>query len=78
MPSRINENVPAYGKATTASQRDNWAIAKEEITELQARIDNVGAVDEVPINPPNELWGRKLGYWLILKDNLNVDGGTFP
>jgi hypothetical protein len=78
MPSRINVNVPAHGKATTASQRENWSIAHEEITELQTRMDNNTGIGEVPGNPLNEVWARKTGAWVVLSNYLNVDGGTFP
>jgi hypothetical protein len=82
MPSRINVNVPTTGKATTQSQRDNWAIAHQEITDLQVRVDNIvttpgGGIPEVPASPAGAIWGRITGQWVTLHDNINVDGGEF-
>ena len=73
MPSRINENVPAYGKASTQSVRDNFAIAKQEITDLQA----LRWVEDVPSIPTGESYVRQRGMWVVLTTNVNVDGGTF-
>jgi hypothetical protein len=38
MTSAINPANPVYGNPTTKSVRDNFAIAKQEITDLQAAV----------------------------------------
>jgi NADPH-dependent curcumin reductase CurA len=41
MASAINDNFPLHGNPTTQSVRDNFTIAKNEITALQASLANV-------------------------------------
>lgn len=74
MVSRINAKYPVYGIPTTASVRENFSIAYEEITELQART----SLEDVPATPPGEKWIRRRGIWLVHSQNNDVDGGTFP
>lgn len=78
MPSKINPSIPPHGNAYTVGVRDNFKIANAEITELQARIDQIGGggnlVQDVPTNPVGMRWVRRTGLW----EQLNVyDGGTF-
>jgi hypothetical protein len=70
MPSNINSNYPIYRKPTTVTVRQNFEIARIEITELQARPIGIG---EVPGSPPGEKWVRMSNVWVPLM----VDGGTF-
>jgi hypothetical protein len=41
MASAINDNYPVQGNPTTQSVRDNFAIAKNEITNLQSQLAGV-------------------------------------
>jgi hypothetical protein len=41
MVSAINDNYPVQGNPSTASVRDNFTKAKNEITQLQANLANV-------------------------------------
>jgi hypothetical protein len=41
MASAINDNYPVQGNPTTQSVRDNFAIAKNEITNLQTQVAGV-------------------------------------
>jgi len=41
MASAINDNFPAHGNPTTQSVRDNFTIAKNEITNLQNQMQGV-------------------------------------
>lgn len=43
MPSAIDDTVPVEGRPTTESVRDNFGIAKAEITALQARASDAPA-----------------------------------
>jgi hypothetical protein len=70
MPSNINAQYPIYRKPLTATVRENFAIARDEITELQARPLGIG---EVPGSPGGEKWVRMSNVWVPLM----VDGGTF-
>jgi hypothetical protein len=73
MPSRIEPVYPIYGRPTTESVRDNFKIAKVEITELQSRT----SLEDVPVMPANERWIRQRGKWVIHRFSNDVDGGTF-
>lgn len=41
MASAINDNFPAHGNPTTQSVRDNFTIAKSEITNLQTQVAGI-------------------------------------
>jgi len=69
MASKINADYPIYRRPTTQSVRDNFAIARDEITELQGRFN----MPEVPNSPAGEKWVRMYGNWTP----LHVDGGVF-
>jgi hypothetical protein len=43
MPSAIDDTVPVEGRPTTESVRDNFGIAKAELTALQARVSDAPA-----------------------------------
>lgn len=53
MTSQIDPTVPVAGVPTTASQRQNWATAKAEISDLQAnKLDKSGGILTGPLTLP--------------------------
>jgi len=41
MASAINDNFPSHGSPTTESVRDNFTVAKNEITNLQNQVQGI-------------------------------------
>jgi hypothetical protein len=72
MPSAIDETVPVFGTPTTASVRDNFAIAKAEITALQAALS--GGVNSGTAN--QAAWYASTGSTVSGNANVSlVTGG---
>jgi len=70
--SDIDPQFPVFGNPLTSTVRENFAIAKHEIEELQRRIADAEEFPDAPLTAGP--WAREAGAWV---DMAIIDCGTY-